>query len=378
MAEYSELLQKLFSYPGRGGQTFDAMQRLDAHLGKPHNSFRSIHVAGTNGKGSVATKISAALQAQGHKTALYTSPHISSFRERIRIDGQMISEAAVQSILPEIFRAVALLGLEVAFFDLITALAFVYFSREKVDFAVVEVGLGGRLDATNVIHPILTVITSVDFDHMSILGNSLEEIAKEKGGIQKSGVPLIVGPEARSFFPSAITATRPKLSFYDFENQEIARTALIELQSHMEIGSAAIESGLQLRPPCRFEIIGNVILDVAHNPHGFQRLGQALKFHFPGKKFPFYLAFSQEKDWRGCLDCIRPYASEVRFLRTLHPRLVAPNILMDYFPEGKSAEISEITEGVVCGSFYIMGDVRKALGLDAANSDICNKCTFVI
>jgi dihydrofolate synthase/folylpolyglutamate synthase len=327
------LLEKL---PGRGVTTFDAMRAHDLKLGSPHRQFRSIHVAGTNGKGSVTTKIAAVLQSFGLKVGLYTSPHIVSYCERIRINQEMIPEAVAEEILPQVYDP------NLSFFDVLTSLAFVYFAREKVDYAVIEVGLGGRLDATNVITPILTVITSIGLDHTALLGETLEEIAREKGGVVKPGVPLIVGATAAPFFPNAIHVEQ--LPFYELENRAIAKRALLEL-------GIDAEEGLELRPPCRFEKVGDLILDVAHNPPAFERLVQALDYHYPGKKFPFYLAFSEEKDWEACVEIVRPYATEVTFLKGSHPKL-------RQFPNAKEIYPKE---GVVAGSFYIMEKFIKNL-----------------
>lgn len=200
----SDAIARLFSYAGRGIKSFDAMKCLDKKLFHPHRSFRSIHIAGTNGKGSTAHKIAAALTAEGYKTGLYTSPHITRFNERIRIDGQMIADDRAETILDRILDESG--NLPLSFFDLLTSLAFVYFAEEKIDFAVIETGIGGRLDATNVIHPILSVITSIGYDHTHLLGNTLQEIAREKEGIVKPGVPLVAGPKAAPFYPYCIPA----------------------------------------------------------------------------------------------------------------------------------------------------------------------------
>lgn len=350
MAE--DLIARLFSMPGRGIQTFESMQTLDKRLGFPHRSFPSIHVAGTNGKGSVAAKIAAALEFEGYKTGLYTSPHISSFQERICINGEMIPQGNALAILSSLFAAAE--NLTLSFFDLITALAFVYFAQEKVDFAVIETGLGGRLDATNVINPILSIITSIGWDHTHLLGDTLEKIAREKEGIVKPNIPLVAGPAAAPFYPYAIQAPPGENAFYDLENQSIAKTALQQLQKQIPISNEAIEKSLQIRPRCRFEIRDRLILDVAHNPDAFKKLIQALEFHFPGRKFPFYTAFSADKDWKQCLEIAHPHASEIFLLNGSYPRLVSPEVIQAQFPTLRTASYEEVKEGVVCGSFYIM------------------------
>jgi dihydrofolate synthase/folylpolyglutamate synthase len=273
---------------------------------------------------------------------LYTSPHIATFRERIRINGEMIAEETAEEILAEVYAP------HLSFFDVLTALAFVHFAREKVDYGVIEVGLGGRLDATNVIEPILAIITSIGYDHTTLLGNTLEEIAREKGGIAKPGVPLIVGASAAPFFPQAIRVETE--SCYELENRSIARRALTELNLFSE-------QGLEITPPCRFQQVGDLIFDVAHNPPAFVRLAEALQLHYPNRKFPFYLAFSSDKDWKACVDIIRPYATEIAFISSPNRRL------RQEYPGFKKIEPSEIHQGVVAGSFYIMETVLSIRNL---------------
>ena len=164
---------------------------LDAHFGHPHRYFRTIHVAGTNGKGSVSHTLAALLQAAGYRTGLYTSPHLVDFRERIRVNGEMIPEQRVLDFVErerDFFEP-----LHPSFFELATALAFKYFEEAQVDVAVIEVGMGGRLDCTNIIRPDLSIITNISFDHVQFLGNTLSQIATEKAGIMKSSIPVVIG-----------------------------------------------------------------------------------------------------------------------------------------------------------------------------------------
>lgn len=344
-------LEKLFTFSGRGSATFEAMKRLDVRLGSPHKSFRSIHIGGTNGKGSVSLKIAKALEMEGYKVGLYTSPHIVSFRERILLNGEMIPEEIARELTQLILDQV---NEELSFFDLLTALAFAYFAKMNVDWAVIEVGLGGRLDATNIINPELAVITTIGWDHTHLLGNTLEAIAKEKGGIKKRGVPLIAGPQAASFFPHAEAVLPQSSLFYDDENSAIAKAAL----RRIEISEKSISYAIQYRPQCRFEVIGNAILDAAHNTTGFERLIEALQHHFPNEKFHFIVAFSKEKDWRACVEIIKPHAVEISFVCGDNPR---------FHPLG-NALIKEVigktsARDVVCGSFYIMEEARRAVSL---------------
>jgi dihydrofolate synthase/folylpolyglutamate synthase len=183
----------MFSHAGSAAIKKDLTNiiALCAYLGNPQQHFRSIHIAGTNGKGSVSHMLAAVLQVAGYKTGLYTSPHLYDFRERIRIDGAVIDESFVvdfvQKLKPQIEE------IKPSFFEITVAIAFQYFAEQGVDTAVIEVGLGGRLDSTNIIHPELAVITNISWDHMNLLGDTLEAIAGEKAGIIKEGIPAVVG-----------------------------------------------------------------------------------------------------------------------------------------------------------------------------------------
>ncbi|MEP6748041.1 MAG: folylpolyglutamate synthase/dihydrofolate synthase family protein [Bacteroidota bacterium] len=189
------LFTKLPMYSRIGAAAFKAdltnTIALCEALGNPQTKFKSIHIAGTNGKGSTSHMLAAVLQNAGYKTGLYTSPHLKDFRERIRIDGQMIEEAFVVDFVKRIKPLI--LSLEPSFFEITVAMAFDYFVQQRVDIAVIEVGLGGRLDSTNIITPELSVITNIGWDHMNMLGDTLEKIAFEKAGIIKTGVPVVVG-----------------------------------------------------------------------------------------------------------------------------------------------------------------------------------------
>lgn len=185
---------------------------LDAHLGHPHRQFKTIHVAGTNGKGSCSHTLAAILQAAGYRTGLYTSPHLVDFRERIRINGECIEETYVIDFVEQ--HRTFFEPLHPSFFELTTAMAFRYFADREVDIAVIEVGLGGRLDCTNIITPLVALITNISFDHVQFLGDTLEKIATEKAGIIKPGIPVIVNettPETRKVFTEKADNRSPLL-----------------------------------------------------------------------------------------------------------------------------------------------------------------------
>lgn len=231
---YQETIDYLFSrttsYENQGATGYkeglDTSYKLDEHFGHPHESFRSIHVAGTNGKGSVAHLIAAELQVSGYKVGLYTSPHLIDFRERIRINGTPIDEDYVVKFVEE--EKEFFEPLNPSFFELTTAMAFKFFKEKNVDIAVIEVGLGGRLDCTNIITPIVSIITNISLDHTQLLGSSLEQIAFEKGGIIKKNVPVIIGeakPETRAVF-SALASEMQAPIYFAEDEQEIVSSEM--------------------------------------------------------------------------------------------------------------------------------------------------------
>lgn len=196
---YQETLDWLFAqlpmYQREGQAAYkanlDDTLKLDEYFRHPHQHYKTIHVAGTNGKGSVSHMLASVLQEAGYKTGLYTSPHLKDFRERIKINGQMISQSYVTDFIES--NKALFAEIRPSFFEMTVAMAFKYFADQQVDIAVIEVGLGGRLDSTNIITPLVSVITNISFDHMALLGNTLEEIAGEKAGIIKPGIPVVTG-----------------------------------------------------------------------------------------------------------------------------------------------------------------------------------------
>lgn len=201
-------------------------ETLDKHFGHPHRQFKSIHVAGTNGKGSCSHTLAAILQSEGYKVGLFTSPHLVDFRERIRVNGECISEQYIIDFVEKERRFFE--PLHPSFFELTTALAFKYFAEQKVDIAIIEVGLGGRLDCTNIITPILSIITNISKDHTQFLGNTLADIAGEKAGIIKPEVPVIIGedlPETRPVFQQKAQKENSPIIFAQDENQQEVQKA---------------------------------------------------------------------------------------------------------------------------------------------------------
>ncbi|SHM85829.1 dihydrofolate synthase / folylpolyglutamate synthase [Cyclobacterium lianum] len=354
--------------------------QLCARLGKPQENFKSIHIAGTNGKGSSAHALAAVLQQAGYKTGLYTSPHLKSFRERIRINGIEIPEADVTAFVAR--HKAYLSELKPSFFEMTVALAFDYFSREKVDYAVIETGMGGRFDSTNVIRPILSLITNIGMDHTQFLGDTLEKIAFEKAGIIKSGVPVVIGETHRLTAPvfrekaeecgasicfadqsftvtslglrrggdkqhRAVYQIHPALSGlneiaidlmgnYQLKNLPAVLKALETLQEvGLDIRAEHILSGLaEIRQKTglkgRWQIIGEdplTICDTGHNADGFRSILSQLKEMGPQRLF-MVLGMVEDKDHEQILSMLPKHAEYV-FCQADQPRSLPAQSLLE-------------------------------------------------
>ncbi len=319
-------------------------------LGNPQDRYPTLHVAGTSGKGSTSTMLAAALQAAGKRTGLHTKPHLTSVTERARIDGVPVGEDEFGDLIGEMQRAVERIGYEhgrPTYYEMLLALAFLWFARAKVDVAVIEAGVGGLLDGTNVLRPQVAVITNVALDHTDILGDTVEEIARDKAGIAKRGIPLVTNArgsalrvieaaaadagaplisvertaaiEARSgqrygqSFAVATPEDRYELSLpilgdFQRENAATAIRALEQLGPELRPARAAIEAGLaRLQIPGRMEFFPShpgVVFDVAHNPDKAAHLARALEATFPGRRFIFVMAIGESKD---AAEVIRPF-----------------------------------------------------------------------
>jgi dihydrofolate synthase/folylpolyglutamate synthase len=276
-----------------------------------------------------------------------------------------------------------------SFFELTTLLAFSYF-RDCVDVAVIETGLGGRLDATNLINPICTIITSISCEHTHILGEELEQIAAEKGGIIKPRVPLVLGPKARfaSIETRAHALEAPLIfsdkvaAFYDVENSAIAELALRQLP--LPICEEAIHKGCAIRPSCRFEVQDDVVFDVAHNPDAFAHLVQALQLFFPKKALRFVVGFSADKDYKHCLEMLSPVAEHIHLVQADSQRAATPEAVAMEIKKTPYTLHASVQEGVrhaytdaianhallvIAGSFYIMAAAKEALDLHSPTTD---------
>ena len=304
--EYLFTSAPLFQNIGAGAykEGLSNTEALDAHHGHPHTKYLTIHVAGTNGKGSTSHTLAAILQSAGYRVGLYTSPHLVDFRERIRVNGEMIPEERVVRFVEE--EREFFEPLHPSFFELATALAFKYFEEVGVDIAVIETGLGGRLDCTNIIQPILSIITNISFDHVQFLGNTLPAIAREKAGIIKPGIPVVVGEtggnaEVKEVFATKALETHSPICFADEmehparetqlkgfcqqKNTNTILSALKFLKEILDLSDSAIERGFM--NVCeltglmgRWQILKSkplTVCDTGHNVGGWGYLSRQLE-----------------------------------------------------------------------------------------------------
>jgi dihydrofolate synthase/folylpolyglutamate synthase len=374
----------------RSGVVWDLarIERLLKMLGNPQDAAKSVHVAGTKGKGSTAAMISSILSKAGYRVGLYTSPHLLSFTERIRADGQPIAEAdwawLTEVMQPEIeaINEQGELG-ELTTFEILTALAFVYFREIKADYQVLEVGLGGRLDATNVIKPPdVAVITSISFDHMEVLGDTLVKIAAEKAGIVKAGSAVVCSPQdpeameviegvcrrhkvrlvrvgeevtwqkgdfnegAQSFHLKGLLGeydlTLPLLGEHQLENAATA-VAVVEtlIGRGAKVAPENISAGLaKLSWVGRLQVLRRqpyVVIDGAHNADSVRRLGEALRQYFKYERLILVLGVSADKDVAGIVAAAAIITGDIVIGRSRHPRAIAPEKLAVEFSLWKIA-----------------------------------------
>ena len=357
------------------------MQALLERLGTPHLTAESIHIAGTKGKGSTAAMIASILAASGYRTGLYTSPHLHSFTERIRIDGNPIPEAGfaalVQRLRPEFdaFNQIGVHG-ELTTFEILTALAFVHFKEQGADFQVLETGLGGRLDATNVVQPRACAITSISLDHTEVLGNTLAQIAAEKAGIIKRGCPVVSAPqdfEVRSIMSSvcrekgarlvevgrdivwrlrehsdsgqsfnlsglrgSYDLTIPLLGEHQVDNAAVA-VGIAETLAGLSVGISAesIATGLsQVSWPGRLQVLRRdplLVVDGAHNADSARKLAKALTDYFRFAEVILVIGTSRDKDIAGMVDGLLPLSTNVIVTRSRNPRAADASALATEF-----------------------------------------------
>ncbi|MBR4910419.1 MAG: bifunctional folylpolyglutamate synthase/dihydrofolate synthase [Clostridia bacterium] len=424
-SDYINAAGMLGSKPG-----LDRIKALCSALGDPQEKVKYIHVAGTNGKGSVCAMLSSVLRCAGYKTGLYTSPHLRFFEERTRINGAMIPKNRLAEIIGRIKAVADTMSDKPTEFEIATAAAFLYFYEEKCDIAVLETGLGGRLDATNVIKsPALSVITGIALDHTAILGDTLEKIAYEKGGIIKHGAPLVLAnchPAAfavlesiakensapvipvdysrRENVSAALSGTsfdmRPygKISLslkgvYQADNACTAITAAEALgNGALNIPQEAIKKGLKTtRWQARFEILCKdplVIYDGAHNPQGAEALADTLRTAGI-EKAVFLIGVMADKDYTLLIKTVLPFAKRVFTVTPDNPRSLDAKALAEAFTRNGIAAkpFDTVTDGVAaaikaakkeslplisCGTLYMYGEVRSAINEFKKKGELLN------
>jgi len=372
-----------------------AMEDACARTGHPETAFETVHVAGTNGKGSVSAMVEAIARASGKKTGLFTSPHLSRFAERIRIDGEPIDDDALRELLGDAL----VRGADLSFFETATLAAFLAFREAKVELAVIEVGLGGRLDATNVIpKPRAAAVTRIAFDHTDRLGTTLVEIAREKAGIAKPGLDLVLGPmspEVRETIEgvaraagATTTSAEDDVEARRFvataelglpgEHQRANATVAYVLGKRVEAPRDAIAKGLtRVRWPGRLETVatkqGAVLLDAAHNPDGVASLVEHVtRLGIPKERLALVFGVLADKAWTEMQDLLAPMTSRRFYVAPQGRAAVAPTMLAERHVGERAAGVLEALararravgdDGlvVVAGSILLIGEARSLL-----------------
>lgn len=415
MDSYSETLERIYTL--RGGMIdlrLDRMEQSLALFDHPERNFPSLHIAGTNGKGSTSAILQRILSLAGYRTALYTSPHLVSFTERMRIGDAEISPDDVVALATEVRQRTEAADVPLTFFEFVTVMAFVYFARQQVDIGVIEVGLGGRLDATNVMTPLVSVITTISKDHEAYLGPDELSIAREKGGIIKPSVPVVCGKVtaevaqllqsiarergALAYFlgvdfgfslknDGLFDYTGIKQSFVDLKlalrgrhqriNGTLALAALELIQPRFPVSSNALRQGLAtVRWPGRLEVMLErpmVLLDGAHNSEGIEALVEELSDLRQGRRIRLLFAAMADKEWELMVRALARVVDEVIFTRvemerSADPEQLAaklntaiPHRVIDDSRVGLRTLLDESRDDeiiVVAGSLYLLGEIR--------------------
>ncbi len=350
-AAYNAAIDWLFSTQHRGIKLgLDNVRHLLAALGEPQNQLRFIHVAGTNGKGSVCAMIDSICRRAAIKTGLFTSPHLVRFNERIQINGLPINDL---SVIRGIHRIQALIDEErhPTFFEITTALAFEYFRSNGVDLVVLETGLGGRLDATNVVIPVVSVLTSIDIDHQQWLGCTLRKIAAEKGGIIKPNVPIVSGPqftEVRAVLERIAAAQAAPILYVEGpveglsiglagSHQRMNAAIAIEAirKAGIHVSPSALKEGLaNVHWPGRFQRINErIYLDGAHNPAAAKCVVETWRERFGGERATIIFGGLSDKDLRGIINTLSSLAARFLLVPVRSPRAASPADLEPFVPK---------------------------------------------
>jgi dihydrofolate synthase/folylpolyglutamate synthase len=406
----------------RGEPGLGHIRALLSEMGQPQNRLRFVHVAGTNGKGSTSAMVESVLRAAGYKTGLFTSPYLHRFNERIRVSGESIPDDDLAEIVGKIKPIAEALGGGFSEFELDTAIGFEYFARRDCDIVVLEVGLGGRLDPTNVIAcPDCAVITNIGLDHTAILGDTVEKIAGEKAGIIKPGAAVALYPpetsgilevferacremgaslrvadssaltplsdslEGQVFLRGGEELRLPLLGSHQLKNAAVVLEAIdILREKGYKISADAVRSGLaRVRWPARFELLRrepDFVVDGGHNEQCARAVAENLRRYFPDKRRILLLGIMADKDVDAFLDAVAPVADEFVCVRPNSPRSLSaadlgkklerfakPVKLCGSVDEGIDAALEKAgREGVACavGSLYMAGDVRSHFGLE--------------
>jgi dihydrofolate synthase / folylpolyglutamate synthase len=420
---YAEAIQFLYNLRLFGAKFgLENTFKLAALAGNPQEKLRFIHVAGTNGKGSTCAMLESIYRAAGLRVGLFTSPHLVSFRERIQVNRELIRENEVVRLVTELQPLLKQFpgGHHPTFFEVVTMMALKYFAEQKCDLVIWETGLGGRLDATNIVLPLTSVITNIALDHQQWLGDTPAKIAAEKAGIIKSGVPVITAtdePEALAVIekiareknaPLTVVSGRealrprqkggdsptriPALSLpgdHQLLNATLAKTTVEVLQNLIPVSAETLHAGLKtVNWPGRLQLVTRpsgqqILLDGAHNVAGAKVLQQALEKHFGGRRRTLILGVLQDKDWRQICETLSPLAERILTVPVASERTAGANELAVACREanpragiaacdslaGALKKINRDDFTVVTGSLYLVGEALELFGLSPAASD---------
>ncbi len=364
-------------------------RRLLDHLGNPERRLKILHVAGTNGKGSVCAMLDSIFRQAGLRSGLYTSPHLCDFRERIRVDGEMISENATAATLQRLHGFCKTWPHSPTFFEISTALALYHFASENCDVVILETGMGGRLDATNAVTPVVSIITPIAKDHAEWLGDSLSAIAVEKAGIIKPGIPVVSAPQspgAAEVLRAAAASSGSALTFVDepyagevgleggHQKWNAALAAASVTASGIRPVGEAISNGLkQVVWPARFQCIGErLIVDGAHNPHAAKALVETWREHFGAEKACVIFGALKDKDYGEMLGILSQITGSFCFVPVASPRSTDPEELVQAaagcpatifasLPAAIDSALSGRSPVLITGSLFLAGEALSFL-----------------
>lgn len=409
---YHDAIQFLYGLQLFGAQFgLENTLKLAALAGNPHTQLRFIHLAGTNGKGSTAAMLEGVYRASGLRVGLFTSPHLVSFAERIQVNRRMISEPEVVRLAGEIQPLLKQFSSDAhpTFFEVVTVMALRYFAEQNCDLVIWETGLGGRLDATNIVTPLASIITNIQFDHERWLGHTLANIASEKAGIIKAGMPAITGatePEALAVIQeiarrrqSPLTLVTPDqtrrppldeielplLGWHQRLNAALALATVTALQATLPVSDAAVREGLsQVQWAGRMQLVKlpdgrKILLDGAHNPGGAATLRAALAEHFPGERPALILGVLEDKNWHLMCEILAPLARRVLCVPVSSERTTASEMLVGICqhvsPKAEVRACASLADAlravadepfaVIAGSLYLIGEAMEQLHLAA-------------